>query len=154
MKFHPRAISLKFAKGVKRPEKSNAIDMLCSGEVPPHSQFEKEDYERNFAEVPAPFTDDERKEWLGKLTGVAVSSDAFVSLPSFCLTLETANAVCDSSHSSTMSTEQLAVVSNTSLVRQAVITISLFSRQLRTWGLPLLSRVRGCFITRLDTIVD
>ena len=80
MKFHPRALSLKFAKGVKRPEKSNAIDMLCSGEVPPKSEFEKQDYERNFEEVPKPFTGDERREWLDKLTGVAVSSDAFVSL--------------------------------------------------------------------------
>lgn len=79
MRFHPRALSLKFAKGVKRPEKSNAIDMLCSGQVPPRSQFETEDYERNFEEVPQPFSEDDRKEWLGKLTGVAVSSDAFVS---------------------------------------------------------------------------
>jgi len=79
MRFHPRALNLKWAKGVKRPEKSNAIDMLCSGQVPPRSQFEVEDYERNFEEVPTPFTEDERREWLGKLGEVAVSSDAFVS---------------------------------------------------------------------------
>jgi phosphoribosylaminoimidazolecarboxamide formyltransferase / IMP cyclohydrolase len=79
MRFHSRSLSLKFAKGVKRPDKSNAIDMLCSGQVPPRSQFETEDYERNFEEVPQPFTEDERREWLGKLSGVAVSSDAFVS---------------------------------------------------------------------------
>jgi phosphoribosylaminoimidazolecarboxamide formyltransferase / IMP cyclohydrolase len=77
MRFHPRALSLKFAKGVKRPEKSNAIDMLCSDQVPPETEFEKQNYERNFEEVPEPFTKEERKEWLNKLTGVAVSSDAF-----------------------------------------------------------------------------
>jgi phosphoribosylaminoimidazolecarboxamide formyltransferase / IMP cyclohydrolase len=81
MRFHPRSLSLKFAKGSKRPDKSNAIDMLCSGQVPPESEFEKQDYERNFEEVPAPFTKEERKEWLEKLSGVAVSSDAFVSIP-------------------------------------------------------------------------
>ncbi len=40
---------------------------------------EKEDYERNFDEVPPPFTQKEREEWLKELRGVAVSSDAFVS---------------------------------------------------------------------------
>ena len=79
MRFHPRALDLKFVKGVKRPDKSNAIDMLCSGQVPPRSEFEKHDYDTKFEEVPEPFTEDERREWLGKLTGVAVSSDAFVS---------------------------------------------------------------------------
>ena len=80
MRFHPRALDLKFAKGVKRPDKSNAIDMLCSGQVPPRSQFEVEDYESKFEEVPEPFTEEERRDWLGTLNGVAVSSDAFVSL--------------------------------------------------------------------------
>jgi phosphoribosylaminoimidazolecarboxamide formyltransferase / IMP cyclohydrolase len=77
MRFHERSLNLKWKKGVKRPEKSNAIDMLCSGQVPPRSEFEKEDYERNFDEVPAPFTEEERQEWLKGLKGVAVSSDAF-----------------------------------------------------------------------------
>ncbi len=81
MRFHERTLSIQWAKGVKRAEKSNAIDMLCSGQVPPQSEFEKQEYERNFAEgcVPAPFTPEERREWLSKLSEVAVSSDAFVS---------------------------------------------------------------------------
>lgn len=53
--------------------------MLCSGQVPPKSPFEVEDYERNFEEVPTPFTSQEREDWLSKLEGVVVSSDAFVS---------------------------------------------------------------------------
>lgn len=79
MRFHERTLSIKWKKGVKRPEKSNAIDMLCSGQVPPKSPFEVEDYERNFEEVPTPFTSQEREDWLSKLEGVVVSSDAFVS---------------------------------------------------------------------------
>lgn len=78
MRFHERALNLKWKKGTKRPEKSNAIDMLCSGLVPKDG-FEKDDFEHNFEEVPAIFTQEEREEWLEKLSEVAVSSDAFVS---------------------------------------------------------------------------
>lgn len=84
MRFHERSLNIKWKKGVKRPEKSNAIDMLCSGQVPPRSQFEVEDYERNFEEVPTPFTPEERDSWLSKLEGVVVSSDAFVSVEAMC----------------------------------------------------------------------
>ena len=34
MRFHERALDLKWKKGTKRPDKSNAIDMLCSGSIP------------------------------------------------------------------------------------------------------------------------
>lgn len=55
---------------------SNAIDLLCSGQVP-KTGIERDDFELNFEEVPALFTSDEREEWLKKLGEVAVSSDAF-----------------------------------------------------------------------------
>lgn len=78
MRFHPRTLGLQWRKGVKRPEKSNAIDMLCS-ECVPATGIEREDWEGNFAEgqVPKLFTKEERQEWLGGLDEVAVSSDAF-----------------------------------------------------------------------------
>lgn len=78
MRFHPKTLSLSWKKGTKRPSKSNAIDLLCSGLVP-DSGIERDDFEANFEEgkVPTPFTADERKEWLSKLQGVALSSDAF-----------------------------------------------------------------------------
>lgn len=80
MRFHERALNLRFRKGTKRPEKSNAIDMLCSGMAPSSGQ-EKEDFESNFedGQVPKIFTAEERAEWLSRLSEVAVSSDAFVS---------------------------------------------------------------------------
>ena len=77
MRFHERALGIRWKKGAKRPDKSNAIDMLCSGQIP-RSQMEKEDYERNFEEVPVPFTAEERESWLKELRNVIVSSDAFV----------------------------------------------------------------------------
>ncbi|KAI9871100.1 MAG: bifunctional phosphoribosylaminoimidazolecarboxamide formyltransferase/IMP cyclohydrolase [Pleopsidium flavum] len=76
MRFHERALDLKWKKGTKRPEKSNAVDMLCSGSIP-KSGIEKEDFEKNFEEVPKGFTEEEREAWLSKLGEVAVSSDAF-----------------------------------------------------------------------------
>ncbi|KAK2797103.1 bifunctional phosphoribosylaminoimidazolecarboxamide formyltransferase/IMP cyclohydrolase [Emmonsiellopsis sp. PD_5] len=76
MRFHERAMNIRWKQGTKRPEKSNAIDMLCSGQIP-RSEVEKADYERVFEEVPAPFTAEEREAWLEKLGEVAVSSDAF-----------------------------------------------------------------------------
>ncbi|THY92546.1 AICARFT/IMPCHase bienzyme [Aureobasidium pullulans] len=76
MRFHERALNIKWKKGTKRPDKSNAIDMLCSG-VLPASDEEKHEYEKMFEEVPTPFSAEERQAWLSKLSQVAVSSDAF-----------------------------------------------------------------------------
>ncbi|OLN88527.1 Bifunctional purine biosynthesis protein ADE17 [Colletotrichum chlorophyti] len=76
LRFHPRVLGIKWKKGTKRPDKSNAIDLLVSGELP-KSGAEREMFEAVFDEVPPAFTDAEREEWLGKLTNVAVSSDAF-----------------------------------------------------------------------------
>lgn len=55
---------------------SNAIDLLCSGQVP-KSGVERDDFDLNFEEVPTLFTPEEREQWLSKLSEVAVSSDAF-----------------------------------------------------------------------------
>jgi AICAR transformylase/IMP cyclohydrolase PurH (only IMP cyclohydrolase domain in Aful) len=82
MRFHERVIGIKWKQGTKRADKSNAIDLLCSGQTP-RTDAETVEYERVFEEVPAPFTQEEREAWLQKLGEVAVSSDAFVcnSLP-------------------------------------------------------------------------
>ncbi|KAI5810159.1 cytidine deaminase-like protein [Peziza echinospora] len=74
---HPRVLSLKFKKGTKRPDKSNAIDLFVTGQVPQEAGLEKELYEAIFEEVPAELTVQEKKEWLAQLDGVAISSDAF-----------------------------------------------------------------------------
>lgn len=78
MRFHPRTLALTFRRGVKRPDKSNAIDLLCAGLVPA-SGVEREDFESHFekGDVPKLFDREEREEWLKKLENVAVSSDAF-----------------------------------------------------------------------------
>jgi phosphoribosylaminoimidazolecarboxamide formyltransferase/IMP cyclohydrolase len=78
LRFHPRVLGIEWKKGTKRPEKSNAIDLLVSGQLP-KSGPERETFEAIFEEVPAAFTEEEKTEWLSKLTDVVVSSDAFVS---------------------------------------------------------------------------
>ncbi|KAG6018588.1 bifunctional phosphoribosylaminoimidazolecarboxamide formyltransferase/IMP cyclohydrolase, partial [Claviceps citrina] len=76
MRFHERVLAIRWKKGTKRPDKSNAIDLLVSGELP-RSGAEREAFEAVFEEVPAAFSDEEREAWMKQLKNVCVSSDAF-----------------------------------------------------------------------------
>ena len=78
LRFHPRVLGAKWKKGTKRADKSNAIDLLVSRELPKDGP-ELESYEGMFDEVPEPFSNEDRQEWISKIHDVAVSSDAFVS---------------------------------------------------------------------------
>lgn len=80
LRQHPKVLGFQWAKGVKRPDKSNAIDLYVTNQIP-KSEPEKSEYESKFAEVPAPLTEEERQEWMNKLNGVALSSDAFFPFP-------------------------------------------------------------------------
>ncbi|QPG74869.1 bifunctional phosphoribosylaminoimidazolecarboxamide formyltransferase/IMP cyclohydrolase [Brettanomyces nanus] len=77
---HPKVLAFKWAHGVKRPEKANAIDLYVTGQIPTEEP-EKSDYESKFQVLPEPLSAEERKEWLSKLTDVALSSDAFFPFP-------------------------------------------------------------------------
>lgn len=75
LRQHPKVTSMEFKKTVKRAEKSNAIDNYVNGTVGkdmPLKQFE-EMYEK----VPKLLSESEKREWLTKLSGVALASDAF-----------------------------------------------------------------------------
>jgi phosphoribosylaminoimidazolecarboxamide formyltransferase/IMP cyclohydrolase len=76
MRFHERVLGIKWKKGTKRPDKSNAIDLLVSGQLP-KAGAEKEAFEGVFEEVPPAFTQEERDAWMAQLKDVCVSSDAF-----------------------------------------------------------------------------
>ena len=78
MRFHERVLGIKWKKGTKRPDKSNAIDLLVSGQLP-KSGAERDAFEAVFEEVPPAFTEEEREAWMKQLKDVCVSSDAFVS---------------------------------------------------------------------------
>ena len=80
LRQHPKVLGFKWAKGTKRPEKSNAIDLYVTNQIPTEEP-EKSEYESKFAEIPEPLTAEARKEWLSKLSNVALSSDAFFPFP-------------------------------------------------------------------------
>lgn len=99
LRHHPRVLSLKFKAGVKRADISNAIDNFVLGTVGkdlPLAQFEA-----LFEEVPAFLTEDERKEWAKKLSGVSLGSDAFfpfrdnIDRAKLVITYETKSLVID-----------------------------------------------------------
>lgn len=66
---------MKFKKGVKRAEISNAIDNYVNGTV--GQDMDKETWKAMYEEVPEELNEAERKQWIRKLNGVALGSDAF-----------------------------------------------------------------------------
>lgn len=80
LRQHPRVLGFKWKKGTKRPDKANVIDLYVSNQVPTEEP-EKSEWESKFEEIPKPLTKEERAEWLSKLSGVALSSDAFFPFP-------------------------------------------------------------------------
>jgi len=131
LRFHPRVLGIKWKKGTKRPDKSNAIDLLVSGQLP-KSGAERDGFEAIFEDLPAPFTTEEREEWLAKLTDVAVSSDAFVSA-SYVRRQSSLLTVASSRSSITFSVQ---VVRGRSTLprREAAKTTVPSSRRRRSWA--------------------
>lgn len=75
LRQHPRVIGMKFKKGVKRAEISNAIDNYVNGTV--GKDMDRATWTAMYEEAPAELTEAERKQWISKLSKVALSSDAF-----------------------------------------------------------------------------
>ena len=67
----PKVLELPFKKGVKRPDRDNAIDVYLGGET-----FD-DSWENLFSVKPAPLTADDKISWLKNLRGVSLASDAF-----------------------------------------------------------------------------
>ncbi|KAL9967298.1 hypothetical protein ACROYT_G025496 [Oculina patagonica] len=64
-----------FKKGVKRAEMSNAIDVYVNGTV--GQDTDKDSWEKMFENAPELLSEADRQEWIAKLKGVSLSSDAF-----------------------------------------------------------------------------
>ncbi|MBQ4403295.1 MAG: phosphoribosylaminoimidazolecarboxamide formyltransferase [Selenomonadaceae bacterium] len=67
----PKVIYLPFKRGIKRPDRDNAIDVYLGGETFADS------WENLFTRRPEPFTVEEKISWLENLRGVSLASDAF-----------------------------------------------------------------------------
>ncbi len=75
LRQHPKVLGLKFAEGIKRPNRDNAIDVYISDE---HDDVLREgEWQKWFAERPEALTREEKAEWIATQTGVTVGSDAF-----------------------------------------------------------------------------
>ncbi len=75
LRRHQKVLSLQFAEGVGRPEKNNIIDLYLSDN--PEEVTGEGVWRQNFAVRPAPFTKEEKEEYLAGITGVSLGSDAF-----------------------------------------------------------------------------
>ncbi|EEB09995.1 bifunctional purine biosynthesis protein, putative [Pediculus humanus corporis] len=75
LRQHPRVMGMKFKKGVKRAEISNAIDNYVNGTVGKDMPYEQ--WTSYFDEAPPQLTETDKKEWAKKLNRVALGSDAF-----------------------------------------------------------------------------
>ena len=71
----PKVLALPFVKGIKRPDRDNAIDIYISDEY--EDVLAEGTWQLYFTEKPEPLTREEKKAWLATQTGVSVGSDAF-----------------------------------------------------------------------------
>ena len=70
-----KVLGLQFAEGIGRPDKNNIIDIYLSDEA--EDVLGDDVWKQYFAVRPQPFTAEEKKAFLSKVTGVSLGSDAF-----------------------------------------------------------------------------
>ncbi len=75
LRRHPKVLALEFADGIKRPDRDNAIDVYISDEC--DDVLRDGAWQNIFKVRPERLTDDEKHEFLSKISGVALGSDAF-----------------------------------------------------------------------------
>ena len=75
LRHHPKVLGLPFREDVSKPNLDNAIDVYL-GETPEYV-IGDDVWAETFTRQPEPLTAQEKREWLDKVTGVALGSDAF-----------------------------------------------------------------------------
>lgn len=75
LRQHPKVLGLKFAEGIRRPNRDNTIDVYISDE---HDDVLRDgEWQKWFAEKPEVLTREEKAAWIATQTGVTLGSDAF-----------------------------------------------------------------------------
>ena len=75
LRHHPKVLGLKFVDGIRRPNRDNAIDLYISQE---HDDVLADGvWQTIFTEKPEVLTQEEKRDWIAKQSGVTVGSDAF-----------------------------------------------------------------------------
>ena len=75
LRQHEKVLNLPFLESVKRPDRDNCIDVYISDDY--EDILAEGTWQNFFSEKPEPLTRDEKKEFLSKINGVALASDAF-----------------------------------------------------------------------------
>ncbi len=75
LRQHPKVLALPFKDTIGRPDRDNTIDVYISDDY--EDVLADGAWEYAFTQKPEPLTREEKKEWLKKLSGVSVGSDAF-----------------------------------------------------------------------------
>jgi phosphoribosylaminoimidazolecarboxamide formyltransferase/IMP cyclohydrolase len=75
LRQHEKVLDLPFKKGIGRANRDNAIDVYLSEDW--EDLLCTDAWKDVFTVTPDPFTREEKKEWLGRVGGVSLGSDAF-----------------------------------------------------------------------------
>ena len=75
LRQHPAVLDLRFRRGLRRPDRDNAIDQYLLDTLTP---AEEHVWRESFRVVPQRLSPDEKHTWLQGLTGVALGSDGFI----------------------------------------------------------------------------
>ena len=75
LRHMPKVLDLPFREDISKPNRDNAIDVYI-GDTP-EDVIGDDVWAETFTEQPAPLTAEEKKEYLSKVTGVCLGSDAF-----------------------------------------------------------------------------
>ena len=75
LRQHPRVMELPFVDGIRRADRDNTIDVYISDD---HDDVLRDGtWQLFFKEKPEPLTREEKREWISRMRGVALGSDAF-----------------------------------------------------------------------------
>ena len=74
LRQHPQVLELPFVPGIRRPDRDNAIDLYIADST----AFAADGaWEGTFTACPPPLTAEMKAEWIAKMEGVTLGSDAF-----------------------------------------------------------------------------
>ncbi len=75
LRQHPKVMSLPWVEKIRRADRDNTIDIYISEDS--DDVLAEGAWQQFFTTRPEPLTREEKKEWVARLTGVALGSDAF-----------------------------------------------------------------------------
>lgn len=75
LRQHPKVMELPFRSDIRRPDRDNTIDVYLSDDA--QDVLAEGAWQNFFTVKPEQLTEEEKKDWLSKQTGVSLGSDAF-----------------------------------------------------------------------------